>query len=86
MASLVPLQLLDDFVRPYNLGQAVLLLFLLSLVAALPLGSRKVLSLNVVGFGVLFLLLPASEAPFHFRILGIALVVVGPVLYMTGRR
>ena len=86
MAPLVPLQLIDDFLRPYSLGQAVLLLFLLAILAALPLGSRKVLSLNLLLFGVLFMLLPQSTAPFHFTLLGIALVVLAPLLYVTGRR
>jgi len=86
MAPFVPLQLIDDFLRPYNMGQAVLLLFLLVIVGVLPLRSRKVLSINLLLFGVLFMVLPQNTAPFHFTLLGIALVVLGPLLYVTGRR
>jgi hypothetical protein len=86
MAPLVPLQLIDDLLRPYNMGQAVLLLALLAVVGVLPLKSRKVLSLNLLLFGVLFMLLPQSTAPFHYTLLGVALVVVAPLLYVTGRR
>ncbi|MFB6120477.1 MAG: hypothetical protein ABEJ68_05105 [Halobacteriaceae archaeon] len=86
MAPFVPLQLIDDLLRPYNVGQAVLLLFLLVIVGVLPLRSRKVLSLNILLFGVLFLLLPQSMAPFHYSLLGIGLIVLGPILYVTGRR
>ena len=86
MAPFVPLQLIDDFLRPYNVGQAVLLLFLVVIVGVLPLRSRKVLSLNLLLFGVLFMILPQATSAFHFTLLGIALVVLAPVLYITGRR
>lgn len=53
------------------------------IVAVLPLRSRKVLSLNLLLFGVLFMVLPQSTAAFHFIFLGIALVVISPLLYIT---
>jgi len=87
MATSVLLQVVDEFLRQYSVGQALVLGLVLAVVAVLPLGSRKVLSLNVLGFGLLFLLLPGSLlGPFHFRLLGIALIVLGPLLYVTGRR
>jgi hypothetical protein len=84
--TLAPLPLLDDFLLPYNVGQALLVAFFLSILGVLPLGSRKVLSLNIIAFGVIFLLTPVSLAPMHYKFLGLALVVLGPMLYVTGRR
>lgn len=84
--AFAPLPLIDDFLLPYNVGQALLLVFVLVVLGSLPLRSRKVLSLNLIIFGLVFLLTPASMAPIHYRFLGIALVVVGPMLYVTARR
>jgi hypothetical protein len=86
MTQFVPLPLIDDFLINYNVGQALLLLFVLSVLAALPLGSRKVLSLNAITFGLIFVLTPTSLAPVHFKFLGIALLVVAPLLYTTASR
>jgi NADH:ubiquinone oxidoreductase subunit H len=86
MTQFVPLPLIDDFLINYNVGQALLLLFVLSVLAAIPLGSRKVLSLNAITFGLIFVLTPASLAPVHFKFLGIALLVVAPLLYTTASR
>ncbi|MFC7079687.1 hypothetical protein [Halorussus caseinilyticus] len=86
MIEFVPLPLIDDFLINYNVGQALLLLFVLSVLAAIPLGSRKVLSLNAITFGLVFILTPASLAPLHYKFLGIALLVVAPLLYITARR
>ncbi|WP_128476218.1 hypothetical protein [Halorussus pelagicus] len=85
MIEFVPLPIIDDFLLQYNVGQVLLLAFVLSVVAAIPLGSRKVLSLNAITFGLLFLVLPVKMAPLSFKFLGIALLVVAPVLYVTAR-
>ena len=86
MIEFVPLPLIDDFLIDYNVGQALLVVFVLSVLAVLPMKSRKMLSINVILFGLIFLLTPASLAPLAFKFLGIALVVVGPMLYITARR
>jgi len=83
---MVPLQLIDSFLLQYNVGQALLLVFVLGAVGVLPLKSRKLLSLHVIAFGVIFLVTPQSLVPTHYLFLGIVLVVVGPLLYVTGRR
>ncbi|SIR45893.1 hypothetical protein SAMN05421858_2315 [Haladaptatus litoreus] len=86
MLEFVPLPLVDDFLIEYNVGQAVFVLFALSLLAAIPLKSRKVLSLNTILFGLLFLTVVAMGAPAHFAYLGLALLVIAPVLYTTASR
>ena len=82
----VPLPLVDDFLLQFNVGQVLLLVFVLVVLGSLPLGSRKVLSLNVLIFGFVFLLTPSGLAPIQYKFLGIALLVVGPMLYVTARR
>ncbi|MFC4552059.1 MULTISPECIES: hypothetical protein [Halorussus] len=86
MIEFVPLPLIDDFLIKYNIGQALLLLFILSVLAALPLGSRKLLSINSIVFGLLFVVTPATLAPLHYKFLGLALLIVAPLLYVTARR
>jgi len=82
----IPLQALDRFLVQFNVGQALLLLFLLSIPGTLIVGSRKVVSLNLLAFGLLFLLTPASlTEEFHYRLLGLTLLVIGPIVYATAR-
>jgi len=81
-----PLPIIDDFISNYHLGHVLALLFVGSVLGTLPLGSRKVVSINSILFGLLFLATPGSmlgSSPFTFRFLGIVLVVVAPILYVT---
>jgi hypothetical protein len=84
--AFTPLPLIDDFLVQFNVGQVLLGVFLLSVVGVLPLRSRKVLSLNLMVFGVVFAATPSSLAPFHYRMLGIGLLVLGPVVYAFADR
>lgn len=78
--------LVNDFLLKYHLGQVLLVAFVISILGALPLRSQKILSLNVIMFGLLFAVLPGSMAPPTYKYLGIALLVVGPVLFATAKR
>lgn len=80
---MLPLQVVDSFLLDYNVGQALLLAFVVTMLAALPLRSRKVIALGAMLFGVLFLLTPLALAPYHYLFLGIGLLVVGPLLFTT---
>jgi len=80
---MLPLQVIDSFLLNYNVGQVLLLVFVLSVVGALPLKSRRILGINVTLFGVVFLLTPVAVMPIAYLFVGIALVVVGPMLYAT---
>lgn len=80
---MIPLQVIDSFLLEYNVGQAILLGFILTALGTLPLGSRRLLSLVTVSFGVIFLLTPQAIVPIHYLFLGIVLVIVGPLLYVT---
>lgn len=81
-----PLQALDKFLLNYHVGHALLAAFALAMLGSLPLKSRKVLSLNAITFGAIFLLTPSSMAPIQYKFLGITLLVIGPMLYVTARR
>ncbi|TSD15011.1 hypothetical protein DP107_03875 [Haloglomus irregulare] len=87
MLPLAPLQVIDNFLLQYNVGQVILALYVFTTLGALPLKSRKIIGLNTVAFGVLFLLTPTpGMQPVHFQFLGIALIFVGPFLFITGKQ
>lgn len=87
MMPLAPVQLVDDILLNYNLGQVLLLLFVLALPAGYVLGSRRITAINLILFGVIFILVPSMDVgESYFAFLGIALLVLGPLLYTTARR
>lgn len=87
MLELAPLQIIDDFLINYNIGQVVLFLFVLSLPAGYVQGSRKITAINVSLFGALFVVVPSiGGGPGYFAFLGVALLVVGPVLFATAKQ
>lgn len=81
---MLPLQVVDGFLLNYNVGQALLLVFVLTTLALLPLKSMKALALNIIVFGLVFLATPQGLVPPHYMFLGISLVVVGPMLFVMG--
>ncbi|WP_267640747.1 hypothetical protein [Haloarchaeobius amylolyticus] len=81
----LPLQIIDNFLLQYNVGQALLAAFILSIVAALPLKSAKVIGINIVLFGAIFVLTPASMAPVEFTFLGLGLLILGPMVLVSSR-
>ena len=77
---------LDDFLLQYNVGQVLLFAWVLVTLASVPLRSRKLLAINTILFGVLFVVSPFSLVPTHYKYLGLALLVFGPMLYTTASR
>ncbi|MUV89942.1 hypothetical protein GJ629_08575 [Halapricum sp. CBA1109] len=96
MVSHVSLQLMDNILLQYNIGDVFLLLFGLTLLGVLVLRSRKVLSLHAGVFGLLFVLTPVGSLgiaegsllsePLAYKFLGLVLVLASPILYTTARR
>jgi hypothetical protein len=87
MPSVVPLQVIDDFLLNFNLGQVFLFLFIVTLPAGYIQGSHKITAINVILFGFLFLAIPSiGGGPVHYAYLGVALLVLGPVMYSTASR
>jgi hypothetical protein len=83
----IPLQLIDDILRNYHVGHVILLLFVLAVVGGFVANrSIKVVGIQLSAFGLLFILTPNSMMPTEFLYLGIALVVVGPVVAISSNR
>lgn len=82
----VALQIVDNFLLQYDVGQALLLLLIVSVLGALPLKSMKLVGLTLVTFGAIFVLTPSSLAPAVYKFLGLALLFVGPMLVVTARK
>jgi len=90
---MIPLQLVDSFLLKLNLGDAILAGFALGLLAVLPLKSRKLATLHVIAFGTLLLVSPVSlyeikdlsflAEPVQYKLVGIVLLIISPVLYTT---
>lgn len=80
-----PLQVVDSFLLDYHLGHVLVLGFVLTTLGAVPLGSRQLVAINTVVFGLLFMLTPVTVMPSLYLFVGMALLVVGPVVYVTGR-
>lgn len=89
----VPLQVIDSFLLQVNAGDALLVVFILGLLATVVQRSRKLLTLHTILFGMIFLLTPASmfEAKdlsllgsiMQYKFFGLVLLVVSPVLFAT---
>jgi len=73
----------DSILLDYHMGHILLLGFVLTTVGALPLKSQQVIGLNTILFGVIFILTPASMLPNVYLFLGLALLVIGPLVYVT---
>jgi len=83
----VPLQTIDNFMIELHMGHALIGLLVLAVLGSLPLRSMKIMGLNLILVGSLFVLTPVSAAgdTVIFRLIGVALVIVGPMLYAAGR-
>ncbi|MEF8776462.1 MAG: hypothetical protein V5A43_08175 [Haloarculaceae archaeon] len=91
----LPLQLVDSFLLNYNVGDALLVLFGVGILATLPLRSAKVLTLHLILFGVIFFMTPGSlfavepsgshllGSNLQYKMLGFLLLTLGPIVYAT---
>lgn len=96
MIETLPLQLVDTILLRYNVGDILLLVLGLSILAALALRSRKVLASQVIVFGLLLMLTPGSVlqpgegsllgSVIQYKFFGLVLLLAGPVLYTTAKR
>ena len=84
--SALPLQVIDNFLLQYNLGQALLLIYVLATLAALTQRSMKVIALQTITFGLIFVLVPSIDGPGHYLYLGLALLMVAPMLFVSASR
>lgn len=79
----VPLGLIDEFLLDFDIGHVLILMFVLVMLAALPLRSRKILSINIVAFGLIFVLTPfwVIDGYDWFMYAGLGMVFIGTILF-----
>lgn len=82
----IALQIIDGFLLQYNVGQALLLLLIVSVLGVLPLKSMKTLGLMLVTFGLILVLTPESLTGLEYRFLGLGLLFVGPMILVSARK
>ncbi|MDG5777798.1 hypothetical protein VB773_05955 [Haloarculaceae archaeon H-GB2-1] len=92
----LPLQVIDGFLLKVNAGDALLVIYLLGLVATLAQRSRKLFTIHTITFGLILLITPSSLfAPkelsllgsiMQYKFFGLVLLVVAPVLLATADR
>ncbi len=75
--------LLDNILLEFHAGHILVAAFVLAMLAALPLKSRKVLSINIVAFGAIFILTPfwVVESYGLYLFAGIAMIFIGTMLF-----
>jgi hypothetical protein len=93
---LLPLQVIDGFLLKVNLGDALLLGFAVGLVATLLQRSRTLLTIHTITFGLLLVVTPGSMfavkdlsllgSVLQYKFFGLALLVVGPVVFSFSDR
>lgn len=82
----LPLQVVDDFLLQYNLGQAMLFVFVLATLAALTQRSGKIIAIQTMTFGLIFMLVPSINGPGHYLYLGLGLMMAAPLVYVSFSR
>lgn len=82
---MVPLQVIDSFLLDYEIGQALVLAFILAIPGVLILGSKKLLGMFLALFGVIFLLTPQAINSRIYLFLGLSLIIVGPMIVAVAR-
>jgi len=90
---MLPLQIVDSFLLKLNLGDAILVGLVLGLLGILPKRSQKLVSLHIIAFGALLVVSPISlyeikdlsfvAEPVQYKLVGLVLLIVSPVLYAT---
>ncbi|MBX0323805.1 hypothetical protein EGH21_12270 [Halomicroarcula sp. F13] len=91
-----PLQVIDSFLLNYTIGDILLLGFVVGAVGILPMRSLRMLGVHTIAIGALLLITPAAAmepnagsvlaSPFQYKLFGLVLLAVAPVLYAVGRR
>ena len=72
---------IDTFLLDYHLGHVILFGFALSLLAAVPLKSQKVIASVFAGLGTIFLAGPYTTMPKTYILIGIPMVLIGSLLW-----
>lgn len=83
VVELVPLGFIDRFLLEVHAGHALVGAFVLVMLAAAPLRSRKIMAINIVAFGAIFVLTPfwVIDAYAPYMLAGIAMIFIGTMLF-----
>ncbi|WP_254272109.1 hypothetical protein [Haloarcula marina] len=91
-----PLQIIDSFLLNYTIGDVLLFGFAVGAVGILPMRSLRMLGLHTIAIGALLLITPASAmepnagsilaSSFQYKLFGLVMLALAPVLYAVGRR
>lgn len=92
----LPLQLVDGFLASYNIGDVLLLVVVLGAIGTIVQRSNKLFGIHLLTFGLLFMVLPVSMlepevgsvfgAKETYKFVGLALLVLAPVVFSVSRR
>jgi hypothetical protein len=82
----LPLQVIDKFLIQYNIGQVLVLVFVLGFLGTIPLRSKTISGAHVAIFGLLFVMTPLSLMgnDIIYRLIGIGLIFIGPMIVVVG--
>lgn len=80
------LQVVDKFLLQYNLGEVLVVVFVLALLAALTQRSAKIIAIQTMAFGLIFMIIPSINAPGYFLYFGIGLLMISPMIFVTADR
>lgn len=91
-----PLQLIDSFLLNYTIGDILLLGFVGGLVATLTQRSLRMMGLHTIALGALLVITPTSAmepnsgsvlaSALQYKMFGLVLLALAPILYAVGRR
>lgn len=92
----LPLQIVDNFLFNYNIGDVLLLVAVVGAIGILVQRSNKLFGIHLLTFGLLFVILPGNmlepkagsvfETVAMYKFAGLALLVMAPVIYAISRR
>lgn len=82
----LPLQVIDNFLINYHVGQVLVLVFVLGLLGTLPLRSKTITGSHVAIFGLVFLMTPLGLLgnDVIYRLVGIGFIFIGPMVVIMG--
>ena len=91
-----PLQVVDSLLLNFNVGDVLLLVTVLGAVGIFLQRSNKLLSLHLLSLGLVFLILPGKmfepaassllSSIEMYKFVGLAILVVAPVIFTVSRR
>lgn len=82
----LPLQVIDNFLLQYHVGQVLVLVFVLGLLGTLPLRSKTITGMHVAMFGLVFVIAPLSMMgnDVIYKLVGVGLIFIGPMVVIVG--